>query len=566
MLSDRLAGIRRMEPILVALGALGIALMGAWQIRGHFGEILGMGDWDFFYELQWVSYRTIHDFHQLPLWNPYQCGGMPLLGNPQSHTLTPWFILTLIFGPFAGLKLELPIFMAIAWSGGYVLARTLKMTPLAALAPAFLFACSSWFFEKAVFGQISMLAFVYMPWIFAAAWKAMERENFRYSAIAGAILGLVFLEGGPYPFTITLTALALVIAATVVTSRSGRPIAVLLAIVLFAVGFSAAKLFPAAVVAAQHPRFPSDTQFNTLDVLRTALFSPNQGPLQGSPNGWGFWELGAYIGPFFIPAIVGVFYTRRAAVWIFAAIMLLWLARGDAGWLWPIVHRLPIFDSLRMPSRFLIPLVLMVGVVAGFGLQWLCALDWHLAGLAAALVILVGSTVNTMLVGIPLMGQLINFLQHPGPPSAAFTQIGFGPDNNKQLIAALENHGVVHCYAYTKWPTTVAAYDEPGYRGEQYLLGRGSVMLQRWSPNALTYRVDLPAPGVLVINQNYDSSWRLRLGAGKVFAHDGRLAVQLAAGTQEIKLWYMGLRATIGFLVSIATLAVAILVWRARPS
>ncbi len=36
-------------------------------------------DWDFNTELDWVAYHTVAHFHQFPLWNPYQCGGMGML-------------------------------------------------------------------------------------------------------------------------------------------------------------------------------------------------------------------------------------------------------------------------------------------------------------------------------------------------------------------------------------------------------------------------------------------------------------------------------------------------------
>lgn len=112
--------------------------------------------------------NTIVHFHQLPVWNPYKCGGMPMLGNPQSHFLTPWFLLTLLFGPFIGLRLEIPIYIAIAWSGAYVLARVAGTRPLGALAAAMLFATSSWFYVRVTAGLLAMCGFAYLPWAIAA--------------------------------------------------------------------------------------------------------------------------------------------------------------------------------------------------------------------------------------------------------------------------------------------------------------------------------------------------------------------------------------------------------------
>lgn len=536
-----------------------LALLGASYLRGHFGQIIGLEDWDSWYQLQWASYRAVHDFHQLPLWNPYRCGGMPLLANPESHIATPWFLLTLLFGPFAGLQLEIPIFMAIAWAGGYVLGRTLKLRPIPSLAPAFLFASSSWLYERAVSGQISMLAFVYLPWIIAAAWRACEPARLRYVLPAGALLGLIFLEGGPYPFAISVVSLGLVLAARMPLRQ--RTAAIAGAIVLLAAAFAAFKLFPAVVLAIQHPRIPTDTQINTLAVLRTALFSINQAPYHGCDNGWGFWETGAYVGLFCIPALFGLFDIRRAIPWALTAFVLFALARGDAGWLWPLLHKAPIFDSLRLPSRFLIPLTLMVGVLAGFGLQWLWDRPWGNAGRVAAIALLAGASANAMMVGIPLLSQIVNDLKQPRQPAPAFAQVGLGPDNNKQLLASLDNHGVVHCYAYIDWPTSVAASDESGYRGEQYPEGPGAVTLLRWSPGVLTYQVDFSAPGVLVVNQNYDSAWRLHAGNGTVLSENNLLAIRLPQGSQRIELWYVSTPAIAGLIVSILAVFAGIAAW-----
>src|SRR5262249_42928065 len=91
-------------------------------------------DWAFSLTLVWGIWNSIVNFHQLPLWNPYKCGGIPMIGNPQSRILTPMLLLHLIFGPVVGSHLEVPIHMAIGFAGAYVLARKLDVKPLSAMA------------------------------------------------------------------------------------------------------------------------------------------------------------------------------------------------------------------------------------------------------------------------------------------------------------------------------------------------------------------------------------------------------------------------------------------------
>src|ERR1700686_5187854 len=64
--------------------------IGTGPVFSHFGRFPSNGDWDLFTQLRWVPYYTITQFHQLPFWNPYKCGGMGMLGNPESMVVSPF--------------------------------------------------------------------------------------------------------------------------------------------------------------------------------------------------------------------------------------------------------------------------------------------------------------------------------------------------------------------------------------------------------------------------------------------------------------------------------------------
>lgn len=130
------------------------------------------------------------------------------------------------------------------------------------------------------------------------------------------------------------------------------------------------------------------------------------------------------------------------------------------------------------------------------------------------------------------------------------------------LIPAMENLGVVQCYEYTDWDSTVRPSDEPGYQGEQYLVGPGTITLERWTPNALSYQVDAPGPTLIVINQNFDSGWRIASGAGEIVSYEGLIGVHVPAGIQIVKLHYISVAFLIGAAVSLLTLVLAIIVVR----
>src|SRR6202040_3441518 len=95
--------------------------------------------------------------------------------------------------------------------------------------------------------------------------------------------------------------LAVLMLGLAVVRKSWWPLWTLVVLGVFTVGFAAIKLVPAYLVALAHPRFTAgELQVNDAHVLLMVLFSQDQSPFQGLPNGWGFWEAGSYIGIFAI--------------------------------------------------------------------------------------------------------------------------------------------------------------------------------------------------------------------------------------------------------------------------
>jgi len=139
---SRISRLARNELVTVPLGALAFALVFSWPLLGHLATPGASGDWDMLLGLKWASYETIVKFHQFPLWDPYRCGGLPQLGNPQSQIISPFFPLTLLYGPFLGTHLQIILSLAVAWYGCYVLARVIGIRPLGALAAATVFPAS----------------------------------------------------------------------------------------------------------------------------------------------------------------------------------------------------------------------------------------------------------------------------------------------------------------------------------------------------------------------------------------------------------------------------------------
>jgi hypothetical protein len=545
----------RTEAIAIAIGSTAFALVFCYPFVHHLFYPATPNDWDLITGSEWSAYWTVRQYHQFPLWNAFECGGLPLLGDPQSHFMSPSFLLTMLFGPVVSLHIEVILYSAIAWAGGYVLGRVLGMRRISAICTAIAFAGSSWFPLHTSEGHIVLMVLVYLPWVIAAGWTASERGKvLRYGAACGALIGLSFFEGSPIVPLYEGLALALVLLGRAAVQLNARPLLALLVAGCFAAGLGAAKFVPANQTMLSQPRTTDANFSNSIGALSKMLFSRNQDRNRPSSNGFGFWEAGAYVGLFGLIAVMALVYPRRAIPWIFAGLILFQLARGATApnSLYVLLHKVPLFSSTRLPARILIPFTLMVAVLAGIGIDAVCIRGSTVALAVSAALIVVGG-VDMFLVGTP---NLLYFATagtvDPGPSRSDFRQY-LRADALTQSSVIQHHEGVLNCYVYTGWPTNAIAWNEPGYRGEQYLLGPGNVTLTQWTPNRLEYTVDAPRPSVLVVNQNYDPSWRAMSGTGKTFSQNGLLAMDVLAGKSRIVLRFISLAAICGILVSFLT-------------
>jgi hypothetical protein len=535
-------GRRALDIVVGALASTVFALAFSYAILKN---IAGLGldhDWDYAMEMQWAPFYSVTHFHQLPLWDPYKCGGIPLIGNPNSRILTPFFFLDLLFGPLVGIHLEIIAHLAIGFGGAYLLARVLEIGKLGSIATGAAFAGSSWYYLHLALGHATFMSVMYIPYIFAFFWVGVYRRRLIFAAPMGAITALIFFEGGIYQTSylpLVLVALAVVLCTQ---RRSLFPIALLAVSGVFVLSFSAPKLLPMLHVMGPYGRYVDPFERNSLSMFIQELYSRDQLFIRDSMGGfWGFWEFGAYIGVFFsgMAAIGIALRFGRALPWLVAAMVLLAFASGNHGSYspWVLLHRFPIFSGQHAPTRMLMLLTLCVGVLAGFGVDALCSLDgiW-LSGITAVVILV--AIVDCWRVGTPNSLYLLGGGNaQPFEASHGFKQY-YLADDHRMYMMAQAHLGVVNCYEPATAEKNVLGANVPGYRGEQFLLGDGTVNLESWTPNALAYNVDTRAVSTVVINQNFDPEWRIEQGKGQLYRVNGVLGIQVPSGKQRLRIVY----------------------------
>lgn len=433
--------VRLTEVQLVALGSVAFALIFSYRLLGHLRTPGLAWDWNANLEMAWAAWYSVIRLHKFPLWQPWLCGGFPLLAHPESRILTPFFLLHLVFGPVVGLHLEVVAHIAIGFAGAYFLARTLGISPVGAVACAGTFMGSSWYYLHMAAGHVVFLGYVYAPWIvalFYLAAGARPRSMGTMTLAAAALLALVCFEGGTvYPLPHILLLLSVLAVLLTVERRALQPLIALVGIVVLTLIISLPKLIPMLLTIKVSRPWPNN-ELNPLSLMVQFLFSRNQ-LVERSPSitPWGFWEYGAYICPIFaMLAIVGVLSNfRRALPWLILSGLLFLAAMGNVGFAmgrvgeytpWVQLHRLPVWSEMRLASRFLILLTLCVGVLAAFGANWLSKRKPAL--IRPAVILLLGAALlDCWLVGTPNLHWV---LEYPAPPGELTANVFSLTDNN----------------------------------------------------------------------------------------------------------------------------------------
>lgn len=512
-----------------------------WPDLSNFSAPPSDADRDLFEQLRWVPYYTLSHFHQMPFWNPYRCGGMAMLGNPESGIVTPFIALYLLFGLMPGMILEIYLHLALAFAGGYVLGRELGLRPLPSVVLAAIFPSSSWLPLHIGGGaHLNFLPAAYFAWILALLLSACRTRRWFPAALGGLVCALTLTEGN---YTFLYAALLVAMVALAITFRrlSIRPLLAAGMLGVFAVAFASLKLIPVSGWLAIHPRDFGASWIWVSDAFKS-IFSRNQDafrPLTGPAQ---FTEFGGYVSaPFALFAIVGIVAGGLdVIVWVVAAIFFFLLFLGDYSphALISYVHLLPLGRNLGLCGRWVIPLVFCIGVLAAIGAQVLCD-RFRLWGMRLVVVLLAIGLVDAWIVCAPNYRYLFPYNVASFPLSKTFRQFWFPPRGCMTCISQA-NMGALNCegVGYLVPRGDVLGYNEPFYKGEAYLLGAGEVTQILWTPNKLSYDVNVPAATSLVVNQNLAPGWRLARGQGSIYPQGTLIGVRIPPGHYQIELVY----------------------------
>jgi len=548
-------------------------------------DAIGSHDWDVMESSRYLVAKTIRQFHQFPFWNPYSCGGHTGWGAIESGTvvMSPWLPFYLAMSLPHAMRVEILGSTLVSALGAWMLAGRFTRSPAARAFVVVVFAVNGRWALQIAAGHAWHLAYAWTPWALyffdraVGAEQAAGAPRRRDFVLAAAALALMVTTGGIYPLPQTVFALGAYGLLLAFAMRSLRPIVAGLTIGALAFGLAAPKLLPVIDVVRHHPRLVDSTETVDVESFVRMLTSRDQfmdsRPADVGP--WGWHEWGMYLGPGVVAAVtLGCLAGRgiRTSPLKWAGLLLLVLGLGAFHPYapWPLLHRLPVFRSQHVPSRWMYPALLLVATVTAAAAERALRGAGPRRGRIEVAMIPVVALLAADLASVaqePMLFAFANHLPRVVESTGPFrTEVHMPPEIDyhldwapHSLPAEMANIGTIDCATFpplnTVLPDTsglapalgAKGREDPGYRGEVWLSdGVGQASIARWTPNEVTVRVTGAEAGEhLVLNQNWDAGWSANAEPATSW-HDA-VAAPLRGPEATVvfkyrpRLWYLGL-------------------------
>ena len=564
--------MRRWEiGVLVVLSIL-VSLVYYYPILNS-GNNLGIQDWD--QNFAWTEYTRVSllNFHQIPFWNPYKCGGSVHFANPQIPVISFQTLFALLFGTVRGIKLSIFFHGVIGFIGFYFLAKQYKLSHIGSLLASIIFSFSGITGSFLSTGMVVLTSFAYTPYILFCFNKGLHKG--RWGIICGILFALSFYAGyhiplllGVYIFVYTLV--------TSIVKRTFTPFKTLMIMVFTATFLMLPKLLLSGQLIIIYPHLTHDVSGYSIHDFFYYLLSQKQN-LFREMNIQGFHladyyaidENSIYVGIlsfvlfllFFVHNNKGV---RNNFSLVFTLLIIFWIMLGNAIYpsLYKVIQHLPVFSSFRVAQRFRFDFIIPFSLIIGLGLDNIVRL-LQIHKLARPISIMCLLVIYVDLTIFSSTNFLSKTLIIKNPESQlsrgdAFIQTeANNPDFEIQRTIQLpnqfldsyifmplsyeylkikQNQGVLECYDSITSGVRAVGIEDERYQGEFYLLKSvHGVKVENifWSPNKLIFKItnaEKAMNNILIINQNFYPGWIVKTNNNACFRatyYNGLLATKL---------------------------------------
>jgi hypothetical protein len=524
---------------------------------------------------------SIIEHHQFPLRCPYFGGGYPLIANPQDWSLSPLFIILFIFGEVIGFKiLIITAYFICAFSMYYLTRHILQFSRLASLFSSLTLVLSGFLPSNLNEVRISKIYYYFVPLLLIFLIKGRKHKRFIiYSAF---LFTVILAQGGLAFIAICLFLFVFLLFFPpengIIKVSNLKPLVLALAVALL---LGAVKIFPMIELLRQNSRAVELKSLMEHCLGIKTLFQCLYDRKLFSTDAM-------YVGyvALFLPVIAFIldFRRLRGLLIVFFIIIAVSFGPGSFVDISALLWRLPIFHSMNhLTKYYLFFLGFLLSLALGFSINMF---QRKIHSRTMIVFIFLALVLNTWDIFTTNIVHHINiFSEHTiKREKEDFSQAVV--TNNKapgdvaflQYFLLKQNIGIINWYgnillresAKPKYFITIedrekddepfllkAITPDPGYRGELFFVNNSNNLarFEKFTPNSIEIKASFTSSDTLVINQNFDHSWRINLGV--LSSRDGLLAIRMdKPGEYNLKLVYLPIWFFIGLAISvIATIA-----------
>lgn len=333
-------------------------------------------DWDYFAQSYEAARQSIVNYHQFPWWNPWMNGGQPLFANPQFGLFSVQMPLVLIFGTVPGLHYSIFIYFVLGFWGMYLLLQRLgSANKIITVLLSYIWLFSSFTAWHLAGGQLTFAVYLLAPWALLTALNIHKKWGWLWFGLVASLM----IQTAMHYLTIQVLVVCALIAAIQVGRqiyrrhlKSLKAILPLLKPYLYSfliiLALCGIRLAYTLQFTKHYPRLSELDPPQTLKLFVASLTSRGSvDPSTLMPPGalaYGWSEYANYIGiitlGLFVYLAVRRFMRVRAMTlgeWTILAALLLagLLTFGAFASFSPfsLLHNLPVFNQMRVPSRFI---------------------------------------------------------------------------------------------------------------------------------------------------------------------------------------------------------------------
>jgi hypothetical protein len=578
----------------VVVFAVVLACVGRWQLITSYPHTLAH-DGFLHHKMIEAARISVSRYHELPLWNPFECGGMALWDNPQGVAAAPEVWLTLLIGTTRTIEVWYFLHTAAGILSMWALARLeLRMSSAASLVAAASWALAGVHSVHITGGGVAWVQYLYFP-MALFLWRRAE-ESVWAAVGLGLVAALIMYEGGAYP----LSYLAVLLGAETLLrvwppSRLPRVLRAAAVVVVVTLAVGAPRFFPVMDQLTHHHRdIAPDTDSMTWATLKDIFLERDRGRfVEAQQYVWP--EYAAYVGPLLLSlAAMGLLLLGRGELWLlvlfgFSFSLMVGHVKPWAPWSVLNAYVYP-FKQMRVPSRFVVMVTLFLSVFVGVAVDRIPRLfrrrvaargDVLKGALVALACIGIGDEMrwgeslltNASMWSIPaLSGAPQDFTGTPAPRLYFGLPIPPPPPtiNAKFVDAPYSNIADNNC-----WEEWAFERDAPLWLGDvpQARAVTSNITVEHVdrTQNGFTIDIEAKGPGRILLNSTYDRGWRS--DHGNVIEQAKMLAVDLPSGSYAMRVYYWPHGLTLGFIVAGVSIPGLIALYvvrrrqrRARPS